>query len=170
MLDIRKYCAECSNVVTENLGTDENPLCSSCYHRMTDEYSDNKEDGTPKFEEKIKLLDLFLSFKGRIGIGPFWIGSGAVIITLSFLFFLELDGEQNTSRTCFVALLSISVIWSSLALHVKRFHDRCKSGIWILFNLVPIIGSLWVFIECGLLPGSNGINRYGKIRKKIKLL
>jgi len=52
---------------------------------MTDEYSDNKEDGTPKFEEKIKLLDLFLSFKGRIGIGPFWIGSGAHCSFFSFL-------------------------------------------------------------------------------------
>jgi uncharacterized membrane protein YhaH (DUF805 family) len=44
---------------------------------------------------------------------------------------------------------------------VKRYHDRNKSGWWILIVFVPVIGGLWYFIECGFLRGTPGPNTYG---------
>jgi uncharacterized membrane protein YhaH (DUF805 family) len=43
---------------------------------------------------------------------------------------------------------------------IKRFHDRDKSGWWVLIAFVPIIGWIWYLIECGFLPGTDGPNRY----------
>ena len=56
---------------------------------------------------------------------------------------------------------SLAVLWPALAITAKRWHDRNRSAWWILINLVPVIGSLWTFVECGLMPGTAGPNRYG---------
>ena len=52
--------------------------------------------------------------------------------------------------------------WIGLSVQVKRWHDRGKSGWWGLINLIPIIGQVWVFIECGVLRSTAGDNRFGR--------
>ncbi len=44
---------------------------------------------------------------------------------------------------------------------MKRYHDRNKSGWWVLIVFVPVIGGLWYLIECGFLRGTPGPNNYG---------
>jgi len=51
--------------------------------------------------------------------------------------------------------------WASLALTVKRWHDRGKSGAWALLGLIPIVGWTWQGIKCGFLEGTLGPNRFG---------
>src|SRR5262249_35809552 len=58
-------------------------------------------------------------------------------------------------------LLFVVALWISLAMGVKRYHDRNKSGWWVLIALVPVIGGLWYLIEAGFLPGTSGPNQYG---------
>ena len=58
-------------------------------------------------------------------------------------------------------LLGIVAIWMKLAVIVKRWHDRDKSGWWILITLIPFIGWLWQLIECGFMDGTQGPNKYG---------
>jgi uncharacterized membrane protein YhaH (DUF805 family) len=58
-------------------------------------------------------------------------------------------------------ILVLILLWPSLAIQIKRFHDRDKSGWWVLLNLIPIIGPIWLFIELGFLPGTPGPNRFG---------
>ena len=58
-------------------------------------------------------------------------------------------------------LLMIPSTWISLAIQVKRWHDRDKSGWWALINIVPVIGGLWALVECGFLKGDEGANRFG---------
>lgn len=52
-------------------------------------------------------------------------------------------------------------IWAGLGLAVKRFHDRDKSGWWILIQLIPLVGAIWYIVETGFLPGTPGTNRFG---------
>jgi uncharacterized membrane protein YhaH (DUF805 family) len=59
-------------------------------------------------------------------------------------------------------LLAIPAIWIALALQAKRWHDRGKSAAWILINLIPLVGGLWTFIECGCLRGTVGPNQFGQ--------
>ena len=58
-------------------------------------------------------------------------------------------------------LIMIIMIWPSLAVQTKRWHDRGKSGWWNFISFVPFIGPLWAFIELGFLPGTPGANIYG---------
>jgi uncharacterized membrane protein YhaH (DUF805 family) len=44
---------------------------------------------------------------------------------------------------------------------MKRRHDRDKGGWWVLVGMNPIVGWIRSFIECGILPGDPGGNRYG---------
>jgi len=44
---------------------------------------------------------------------------------------------------------------------VKRYHDRDKSGWWILILFIPLVGFIWFLIELGCLPGTPGPNRFG---------
>jgi uncharacterized membrane protein YhaH (DUF805 family) len=57
---------------------------------------------------------------------------------------------------------TVILLWISLAITVKRFHDRDKSGWWALINLLPVIGQIWILIECGFLKGTEEDNRYGE--------
>jgi uncharacterized membrane protein YhaH (DUF805 family) len=44
---------------------------------------------------------------------------------------------------------------------VKRFHDRGKSGWWVLVFLIPVNAFIWMIVEMGLLEGEPGPNLYG---------
>ncbi|MDH5331954.1 MAG: DUF805 domain-containing protein, partial [Aquincola sp.] len=56
---------------------------------------------------------------------------------------------------------NVLLLWPALALSVKRWHDRDKSGWWVLVALIPFIGWLWMLIENGVRRGTVGPNRYG---------
>ncbi len=52
-------------------------------------------------------------------------------------------------------------VWAGLALKVKRFHDRGRSGWWLLTALTGV-GIAWLFVELGFLPGDRRRNRFGE--------
>jgi uncharacterized membrane protein YhaH (DUF805 family) len=58
-------------------------------------------------------------------------------------------------------IVNLLLLWPAVAVSVKRWHDRNRSGWWILINLLPIIGWAWALIENGLLRGTAGPNRFG---------
>ncbi|MEZ7276199.1 DUF805 domain-containing protein [Pseudoalteromonas sp. N1230-9] len=109
--------------------------------------------------------DILFSFQGRIPRKTYWL-SVLVLMLISVLGMLVLSGigamiSQNAA--IFLPLLIyIPLIWSSLAIQVKRWHDRNKSGWWVLIGLVPVIGGIWVLIENGFLAGDEAENRFGK--------
>lgn len=58
-------------------------------------------------------------------------------------------------------ITSVICFWGSLVVTVRRWHDRNKSGWMILVSLIPIGGAVWTLVECGLLRGTEGPNRFG---------
>ncbi len=58
-----------------------------------------------------------------------------------------------------VAFLPLSFI--TLFAQIQRWHDRNKSGWWILINFVPVFGFIWATIELYLIKGTSGENRFG---------
>lgn len=52
-------------------------------------------------------------------------------------------------------------LWPSLALQVKRWHDRDKGAVWLLVQFIPYVGPLWTLVELGFLAGTPGGNRFG---------
>jgi len=102
--------------------------------------------------------DVLLSFDGRINRSDFWL-KGILPIFVVLLLITAIDSFITGGV---IALLAqIVAIYPSVAIGVKRFHDRNKSGWWVLITLIPIIGSIWYLVECGILKGTEGPNDFG---------
>jgi uncharacterized membrane protein YhaH (DUF805 family) len=104
------------------------------------------------------VTHLLFGFSGREKRLPWWIATILVDLALGMIY--AIFGHPRPSGLVLL-LLAPPLIWISVAVQVKRWHDRDKSGWWFLMNFVPIIGLLWVLIECGFLRGSPGPNRFG---------
>lgn len=114
-------------------------------------------------------VDLFFSMTGRIGRGRWWLAS--IVLWVLFVGVLGVNWtaiqdagitapEWGATRVV-TTVLAVLLIWPNIAVGVKRWHDRGKSGWWMLIYLVPVIGALWALVELGFLEGDSGANEYG---------
>ena len=104
---------------------------------------------------------LFTSFEGRINRQPFWIATVILWVISWVVSGIGYGIFGQNVGAAISGIVALILIYPSLAVGVKRWHDRGKSGWWILILLVPIVGALWYLIECGFLRGTDGANRYG---------
>jgi uncharacterized membrane protein YhaH (DUF805 family) len=122
------------------------------------------------FGEIMPLLDFFFSFQGRVRRSHYWyymIGSNLAYIVLLFLLaIIASDGEEALMDGVSIVLGLLMMI-SGLAVMTRRWHDRDKSGWWSLILLIPIVGTIYSFIECGFFDGTPGSNRYGPSPKAV---
>ena len=106
------------------------------------------------------MIDMLFSFEGRINRRHFWIFILAAIAGSLLAALIDLASTGQDTGLAYIVFLLI-VLWPSLAIQVKRWHDRDKSGWWVLINMIPIIGPIWAIMENGFLPGTEGSNRFG---------
>jgi len=126
---------------------------------------------------KMQPKEVLFGFQGRIPRQTFWIYSlaiWAVFFVLGFIIgFVAgpkttiVDGHvvQSSPGIIFgllMLIIYVPAIWIGLALQIKRWHDRAKSGWWVLIGLIPFVGAVWAFIECGCLRGTVGPNQFGE--------
>ena len=117
--------------------------------------------------------NLLFGFQGRVNRARFWLVALGIVVVEAVLF-SALGGAALMQRDPHLALAALGPVsslvmglvvlaatWISIAVAVKRYHDRNKSGWWILIVFLPVIGGLWYLIECGFLPGTPGPNAYG---------
>ena len=106
---------------------------------------------------------LLTSFEGRINRAKFWAGVGVLFAVglLANLIDLMLGLQIAEGVGVLGAIVGLISIYLGLALYTKRWHDRDKSGWWTLIVLVPVIGAIWLIVECGILEGTKGPNRFG---------
>jgi uncharacterized membrane protein YhaH (DUF805 family) len=100
------------------------------------------------------------SFQGRVGRQQYWV---MVLLSVPFILAAEIinGGFQRDPAETPGVLVLLPMLWAAVAVTIKRWHDRNKSGWWILINLIPVIGDLWSLIENGFLKGTPGENRFG---------
>jgi uncharacterized membrane protein YhaH (DUF805 family) len=112
--------------------------------------------------------NILFSFEGRIPRRTYWAGIGiwiGIIMVTGLVVGLlaPLVGEYNAPFLSILFLVvMIPYLWSAIAMQIKRWHDRGKPGAMILVNLIPFVGGIWAFIECGCLRGDVGQNMYGQ--------
>jgi uncharacterized membrane protein YhaH (DUF805 family) len=94
--------------------------------------------------DSVRLLRLFFGFGGRVGRLKYWITS-IVSDTVLVLAGLILDSDDHHASSwrfffdIFFMMLGTLAIVATLAVYVKRLHDRDKSGWWVLlFLILPI--------------------------------
>lgn len=119
---------------------------------------------------------ILFDFEGRLSRAKYWLASLITLLpVLGFAFWFMAsaitlgEGGMMTSFdfslegpwVWVLLLASPLLVWTHLAINVKRWHDRDKSGFWMLIQIIPYLGELWAFIELGCLRGTVGPNRYG---------
>jgi uncharacterized membrane protein YhaH (DUF805 family) len=93
-------------------------------------------------------------------LGCFFSSVIGAIIFFTLLFTLStLLGLGAFVIGAFLAAIFCGIFF--VILTIKRFHDLNKSWWWILLCLVPGVGELLIFIMCGFLKGTDGLNQYG---------
>ena len=112
------------------------------------------------FDDALPLSQLLFSFRGRVPRKVFWLYGvlGPLLVSVMLEMLLGIAGVPQRGIDLAPNLL---LLWPCLAVVVKRWHDRGKSGWWVLVNLVPVVGWVWALIENGLLRGTVGENRFG---------
>jgi uncharacterized membrane protein YhaH (DUF805 family) len=103
---------------------------------------------------------LYLSPHGRISRKTYWLASLPLLPL-----FLVVDplttGDVDAATGVSALIVFAALLVPNLMLGIKRFHDRDKSGWFMLLNLIPLIGPVWLLVELGFLHGSAGTNRFG---------
>ncbi|MFI4935012.1 MAG: DUF805 domain-containing protein [Caulobacterales bacterium] len=131
----------------------------------------------------MNITQLLFSFDGRIRRTHYWLGSiGAGLaygVVLAVILLATGGAAMMAGRggggggalgmvgivLCLVVY--VALLWTSLALLVKRWHDRDKGWPWVFIAFIPIVGAFWILIECGFLDGTPGPNRFGPSPKGI---
>lgn len=124
-------------------------------------------------------MSLFTSFEGRIGRQQWWLGIIALLVVEWIVFLVlgmvfgtsmvttmdpnnpEAAAEAVGAMSLPMIIVGLVFLWPVLALYAKRWHDRGKSGWWTLIGLIPFVGWIWILVELGFLPGTEGPNQYG---------
>ena len=138
----------------------------------------------------MNLLELLFGFQGRITRLRYWLGYCTWIVIGVLVYFalkvLIVATDLGAATVMFWGmglLVLVPFIVSSIAINLRRLHDRDKSGWWlVLFYLAPVVldgigrsaGSIgivfsvisfaisvWAFVELGCLRGTIAGNRYG---------
>lgn len=137
---------------------------------------------------------LFTSFDGRINRKPFWMGlliMMAATIVIMIVLGLIL-GYIGTAFAIASLLLQLAVLYPSLALMIKRLHDRNRPDYFAyimvapsilngvtnavgitgnpfeqgaldyLFGIAVLVVGIWALVELGCLRGTVGPNQYGQ--------
>jgi uncharacterized membrane protein YhaH (DUF805 family) len=125
------------------------------------------------------LKELLFTARGRVNRAAFWKGviimiAATLVAGLAMYGYGSLiphetasDGAlhvEGVAALPFVLGIFVTLgfdIAVGICLAIKRFHDRDKSGWWILIQFVPIVGALWYVIELGFLAGTPGPNGFG---------
>ncbi|MCY4575518.1 MAG: DUF805 domain-containing protein [Chloroflexi bacterium] len=108
----------------------------------------------------MSIGNVLFSYSGRIDIATFWLKG--VIPLVGAWVVLGIVPVAVPELVLLLFPVWLVSLWMQFAILAKRWHDRDKSGWMSLVGFIPfLIGPIWILIECGMLGGTNGPNRYG---------
>ena len=113
------------------------------------------------------LFELLFSFSGRINREKWWLTQ--LLIFGVFIIVSGIAALLDAEESGFYNFLMFFIGLAHWATSAKRFHDRDRSGWWILIEFT-IIGIFWIIIELGCRSGTYGQNRFGPDPLKYKVV
>ncbi|TNE56927.1 MAG: DUF805 domain-containing protein [Alphaproteobacteria bacterium] len=113
----------------------------------------------------MNIKNLWFTFGGRASRSDYWVRTFLPLVGISFLLAIVAgltdDGSGMSPMMLVYYAFSLFTILPSVAVSIKRFHDRNMSGWWLLLTFVPVLGWIFGLIFIGFLPGTDGDNDYG---------
>ena len=107
---------------------------------------------------KVLTKEFLLNWQGRINRAQYW---AFVLIYLGGAIVLSIVESIIGTGGLLGGIYALAALYPSICVLIRRWHDRDKSGWWTLIGLIPIVGAIWILVECGCLPGTSGPNRFG---------
>ena len=109
-----------------------------------------------QLKDKLPVSYLLFTYHGRIDRLTYWTLS--VFIWTSFYILFNLLKCVSYSATWFIYPL---LFWTLIATATKRLHDTNKSGHWLWFIFIPVLGPVFLIYLLGFRKGKQVSNRYG---------
>lgn len=99
----------------------------------------------------------FAEFSGRATRSEYWYWmAGSFLMVIGAIIVDFLLGTDGLAQS----IAAIALFLPGLSVSVRRLHDIDKSGWWLLLNIIPLIGTIILFVwNC--TKGTYGHNRFG---------
>ena len=112
----------------------------------------------------IEALKKYAVFSGRARRKEFW-----MFVLFTVIIYALLLGIGFAIKAPYIAIVFyVAILLPSLAVHVRRLHDTGRSGWWVLFGLVPLVGGITLLVfQCS--DSQPGVNKYGPNPKEAVL-
>jgi uncharacterized membrane protein YhaH (DUF805 family) len=126
-------------------------------------YDDENVIGLNFQESIIICLKKYFNFKDRASRSEYWYFQ--LLVTPIFIW---AQFPSNDNQILIIQLiLTFGLIIPAIAAGVRRFHDKDKSGWWILISFIPFVGSIIVLVLL-IDKGTEGSNKFGNYPLKLK--
>jgi len=126
-------------------------------------YDDENVIGLTFGESVSTCLKKYFNFKDRASRSEYW-----YFQLLLFPIFIWSQFPSDDNQILVIQLvLTFGLIIPGISSGVRRFHDKDKSGWFILISIIPIIGTIIIMIMLSD-KGTEGPNRFGKYPLKLK--
>ena len=121
------------------------------------------------FSQSIKsVFSKYADFSGRATRSEYWyfylFNFLVFMVYYIALFAMLVSGSRDSSAAGYLSVMiiiyALVMTIPSLAVTVRRLHDTGHSGWWIFLNLIPVIGSIVLFIWY-ITDSDPDTNEYG---------
>lgn len=112
----------------------------------------------------MSVSEFYFSLQGRISRSDFWLKFWLPYLGLGIvaIFADVLTGTYNAEAGVGIVSGAFFLLsfWATIAVSVKRLHDRGKSGWFYLLSFIPLV-NIWIAVEILFLSGEKNDNQYG---------
>lgn len=117
----------------------------------------------------LEALRKYAVFDGRARRMEYWMFvliNCLIVVVLSVVDTVVGLFSLGNSIGALTGLYWLVVLVPSVAVTVRRLHDTDRSGWWALLALLPVLGTIVLFVFC-VLDGTPGPNRFGENPKAV---
>jgi uncharacterized membrane protein YhaH (DUF805 family) len=105
----------------------------------------------------------YVNFSDRASRKEYWLFQLTLFIAFIVAHMVDTSlgfqgGYTNTGPATII--LYIAIILPAMAASVRRLHDIDRTGLWLLFSAIPLVGII-VLLVFHCLKGTKGANRFG---------
>ena len=102
----------------------------------------------------------YATFSGRARRKEYWLFYLAWFILAVIAFGIDEVLGSPVIELGVVGIVNVALICPSLAVSSRRLHDTNRKAWWLLMNLLPVIGWIWLWVLF-CFKGMEGENRFG---------
>lgn len=150
------FCRECGQSMHSTA-----PICPHCGAPQKPAMTAPEGDGIPRtFGSSISIcFSKYARFSGRAPRAEYWwfvLFSALVGFVIGFMASIL----HSHALHILICIFDLGILLPQLSVAVRRLHDTNRSGWWIWLGLIPIVGTIILFIWYAT-PGTPGQNQFG---------